>query len=94
MQTLQANTPLGSITYKVSDSVKKVVSCGINYCNELQIQAFTSDNERSGYLIYLNLKTGKKRLSRIQVSYISEESIKRYGRKCVKEILPIIQTSI
>jgi len=93
MQTIQANTSLGNPIYTVSDSVKKIVSCGINYCNELQLQAFTSEDETSGYIIYLNLKTGKKRLSRIKVSYMDENSVKRYGRKCVNEILPIIKTN-
>lgn len=92
MQTLQAKTTIGNATYQVSEIVKKIVYCGINFCNELQLQAFTSEDESSGYTIYLNLKTGKKRLARIQVSYISEESIKKYGRKCVREFLPIIKT--
>jgi len=90
MQTIEAYTTKGNVTYNVSNLVKKVVYCGINFCNELQIQAFTSTNEKSGYIIYLNIKTGKKRLERIQVSYISEESSKKYGRKCVTEYLPII----
>lgn len=92
MQTLQATTTIGNATYQVSNLVKKIVCCGINFCNELQIQAFTSQDESSGYIIYLNLKTGKKRLARIQVSYISEESVKKYGRNCVKEFLPIVKT--
>jgi hypothetical protein len=92
MQTLQAETTIGNVTYQVSEIVKKIVYCGINYLNELQIQAFTNEDESSGYIIYLNIKTGRKKLARIQVSYISEESIKRYGRKCVREFLPIIKT--
>ena len=90
MQTIEACTTKGNVTYNVSDLVKKVVYYGINFLDELQIKAFTSTDEKSGYIIYLNIKTGQKRLERIQVSYISEESAKKYGRKCVTEYLPII----
>ena len=92
MQTLTAETTIGNATYQVSNIVKKIVYCGINFWNELQIQAFTSEDESSGYIIYLNIKTGVKKLSIIKVSYISGESSKKYGRQCVREFLPIIKT--
>lgn len=72
---------------------KKVYTCGINWSKELQIQVWTSDNERSGYIIYYNLVTQKKRFERIIVSYIDADSAKKYGRQVIRETLPIIATA-
>lgn len=93
MKTVSTDTTLGCATFAVDDKAVKIVWCGINYCNELQAQVFTSEDERSGYIVYFNLKTQTKRLERIRVSYIDEQSAKKYGRKCVTEILPIIKTN-
>ena len=92
MNLVSTETTLGSASFTVSDKATKIVWCGINYLNELQAQVFTSEDERSGYIVYYNLKTQAKRLERIKVSYIDAQSIKRYGRKCVTEILPIFKT--
>jgi len=91
MQKIEINTTLGTANFEVSNKAIKVVSCGISF-NMLRCQVFTSDNERSGYIVEYHLLTHKKSLKRIEISYISSESQKKYGKKCISEILPIFQT--
>ena len=92
MQNVTLSTTLGDANFKVSDKATKIVSCGISF-NILRCQVFTSEDERSGYIVEYHLLTHKKTLKRIKVSYISSESIKKYGRKCVSEILPIFKSN-
>lgn len=92
MQNITINTTLGDANFQVSDKATKIVSCGI-FFNVLRCQVFTSLNERSGYIVEYHLLTHKKSLKRIKVSYISAESQRKYGKKCVSEMLPIIQTN-
>lgn len=69
---------------------KKIATCGINMRKELQIRVYTHKNERAGYVCYYNLITHKKRFSRIEIAFISEESRRKYGSRCVHETLPIL----
>lgn len=74
----------------VLNQVKKVTYCG-RYGNIVYLQMFTSSDETSGYITEFNLQTRKRELKRIKVTYISSESVKKYGRTLVSEILPIVK---
>jgi hypothetical protein len=90
---MRFNTTLGNIDVELWKPVQ-VETCGINYCDELQVRVWTDSRQRSGYIVYVNIKTGKRRYQRIRVHYISAESALKYGRKTVVETLPITTTTL
>jgi len=93
MENITIETTIGNATFPVIKETIKVVSCGITWGGVLQVRIWTSEDQTSGYITEYNLKTGVRKLKRIKVSYISAESVKKYGRKCISEILPIIKTN-
>ena len=87
----QFNTTIGNVTAELFNA-EKVYLCGINFANELQVQVFTNQQETAGYIAYLHIPTGRKTLKRIEISYIDQNSRRKYGRKNVaRETLPIIK---
>lgn len=93
MTTITINTTLGPAIIPLSKHAVEVESCGINFFDELQVCVWTSDDHTSGYIVYCNLHTQKRRMRRIGVSYMDAESQRKYGRRNVAhETLPIIKS--
>jgi hypothetical protein len=88
---IQFRTTSGNFTVDLFNPVR-VITCGINYLNDLQIKVFTDPNEKSGYLLFYNLTTGKKTFSRLRVSYSDEFTRRKFGKGLRMETLPIIKT--
>lgn len=69
--------------------VKKTITGGLWSNGDIQIACYTSENERTGFLITYNQHTQQMKYERLKISYIDSDSIKKYGRNVVREILPI-----
>jgi hypothetical protein len=93
MTTITIQTTLGPASIPLSKHAVEVESCGIDFFDNLQVRVWTSDDHSSGYVVYFNLMTQKRRLKRIEVSYIDASSQLKYGRRNVAhETLPIIKS--
>lgn len=92
MKDFIIGTTLGPAIISLSNHAVKVACCGIYFNDELQVRVWTSEDESSGYIMYLNLWTQRRRLKRIEVTYIDAASQRKYGRRNVAhEVLPIIK---
>jgi len=92
MKTIEISTTLGTVSIPVSDAVVSYESCGIWYTGEISVAMYTSADKSSGYIVYQSISSGHRRLKRIQRSYIDAASAAKYGRRCVRETLPIIKS--
>jgi hypothetical protein len=88
------NTTLGNIELKsISRTVKTVIG-GLWPSGNIDVVFYTSENEGSGIVATYNaVRNELVGYRRINVSFISEESRRKYGRRNVdREILPIYKT--
>lgn len=84
------NTTLGNITYNPIAGTIKTVIGGLWGNGDIDIVFYTSPSEESGIIATYNAKSNSLvKYRRIVQSFISSDSVKKYGRECVKETLPI-----
>jgi hypothetical protein len=90
---MQLNTTLGNMEVKPIKGTVKAIINGLWYNGDITVTYFTSEDERAGVNYTYNVKTKQLvKKERIKVSFISYESALKYGRKVVKETLPIYLT--
>lgn len=90
MNSIEINT-VDNGTHKISlpKCVKKAIQGGLWSSGLIQIACYTSEDQTSGFMLDYNVKTGARKLNRLYTSYLSYESSLKYGRRVIKEVLPI-----
>lgn len=81
----------GPVTIKAPHAVRLVIG-GIWWNGDLDAAAYTAHDQSAGYLITVNIHTGKRTLKRLTRTYMDQNSVRKYGRRqaVITELLPII----